>query len=152
MLRTLGAGGTVALAIGLAGCSSDGTDGGDGAGSGDHTVAPAVTVDMTDNLTFDPEDVTVSVGDAVRWENVGTVGHSVTAYADEIPADAEYFASGGFDTEADARNEYAAGDESGGDVPEGESYGHTFDVAGTYEYFCIPHEMSGMVGEVTVEE
>jgi plastocyanin len=27
---------------------------------------------------------------------------------------------------------------------------HTFDVPGTYQYFCIPHEMAGMTGTVVV--
>jgi plastocyanin len=106
------------------------------------------TVDMTDGLVFDPAEITIAPGDTVVWENVGTVGHSVTAYEEEIPEDAEYFASGGFDSEDAARNGYP----DQGDVAGGESYEHTFEVPGTYEYFCIPHEMSGMIGEVVVEE
>lgn len=61
----------------------------------------------------------------------GGIGHSVTAYGDEIPDDAAYFASGGFDSEDAARDAYP--DE--GNIPGGESYSHTFETAGTYEYF-----------------
>ena len=43
------------------------------------------------------------------------------------------------------------GDAESGNVAEGETFEHTFDTAGTYEYFCIPHETS-MKGEVVVEE
>lgn len=133
-----------ALAVGLAGCS--GSDDGNGGGGDGYTVA------MTDGLAFDPETLTVSEGETVTWENTGTVGHSVTAYTDSIPDGAEYFASGGFDAEAPARDAYAAGDEASGDVPGGETWEHTFETAGTHEYFCIPHETSEMVGTVEVQE
>jgi plastocyanin len=133
--EALCAGGLV-LAGGLAGCSGDGGDDGDN------------VVDMTDDLVFEPETLTVPVGTTVTWENVGSIGHSVTAYEEDIPDGADYFASGGFDSEDAARNAYP----SEGDIPGGESYEHTFEVAGTYEYFCIPHEASGMVGTIEVEE
>ena len=142
LLKRLGAGGGVAALGSLAGCSSSGA-GGDDASDGQS----GTTVDMTDSLLFRPETITVSVGDTVVWENVGTIGHSVTAYGEEIPDDASYFASGGFDSEEAARNAYPDGD-----IPGGEAYEHTFEVPGTYEYFCIPHEMSGMIGTVVVEE
>jgi len=133
---------------GLAGCGGDGGDGGgDGNGGGGGT-----TVEMTDELVFDPEDITVSVGDTVTWTTVGAVGHSVTAYEDGIPDGAEYWASGGFDSEQAARDAYVPGDTSAGDVPSEESWSHTFETAGTHEYFCIPHEGSDMVGTVEVQE
>ncbi|WP_049971560.1 plastocyanin/azurin family copper-binding protein [Haladaptatus cibarius] len=103
------------------------------------------TVEMTDSLVYEPESITVSPGTTVVWDNVGSVGHSVTAYEDEIPEEAGYFASGGFDSEQAARDAYPEGDIGGG-----EQYEHTFDVEGTYEYFCIPHESAGMVGTVEV--
>jgi plastocyanin len=118
--------------------------GGDGGGG--------TTVDMTDELVYEPETLTVSVGDTVTWENVGSIGHSVTAYEDEIPDGAEYFASGGFDSEQAAKDAYAPGDTDAGDIPGGESWEHTFETAGTYEYFCIPHEQAGMVGTIEVQE
>jgi plastocyanin len=125
------------------GATDEGTDG---------TVTPAgeVTIDMTDGLVFDPEDTTVPPGTTVIWENVGTVGHSVTAYADEIPADADYFASGGFDSEPAARRAYSPGDPDSGDILGGDSFEQTFTVEGDYEYFCIPHEGAGMVASLTV--
>jgi plastocyanin len=107
-------------------------------------------VEMTDDLVFAPDSLTIAPGDTVIWENVGAIGHSVTAYEDSLPDDAAYFASGGFGSEQAARGAYRAGDPSSGDVVEGESYRHTFDVEGEYEYFCIPHETVGMVGDVEV--
>jgi plastocyanin len=102
-------------------------------------------IDMTDSLVFDPDDATVAPGTTVVWENVGSIGHSVTAYEDEIPDDAEFFASGGFDAEQAARQAYPEGEVAGG-----ETYEYTFEVEGTYGYFCIPHETAGMVAELTV--
>lgn len=104
-------------------------------------------VEMTDDLVFVPDEITIAPGDTVVWENVGQIGHSVTAYEDEIPEGAAYFASGGFDAEQAARQAYP----SQGDIAGGERYEHTFSVEGTYEYFCIPHESVGMVGTVVVQ-
>jgi len=107
--------------------------------------ASSKTVEMTDDLAFRPDAVSVAQGGTITWENVGSVGHTVTAYEDRIPEGATYFASGGFGSERAARN-----DVTGGLIGEGETYTHTFDLAGTYEYFCIPHESTGMVGSVEV--
>ncbi|MEA5385751.1 plastocyanin/azurin family copper-binding protein [Haloarculaceae archaeon H-GB2-1] len=103
---------------------------------------------MTDQLTFAPKKIQVSAGSTVTWKNTGSIGHTVTAYEDEIPDGAAYFASGGFDGEQAAKDGY--GDGQGGNVPAGESYEHTFETKGTYKYYCIPHEMNGMVGYVKV--
>lgn len=120
-----------ALAVGVAGCLGG--------------AAEEATVSMTDELTFDPESVAVQVGGTVTWTNDSEVGHTVTAYEDAIPSDASYFATGGFDSEQAARNDVA-----GGIVDPGESYEHTFEVAGTHEYYCIPHQGT-MVGTVEVK-
>ena len=118
-------------------------EGGDGGGGGGGFTW---TVDMTDENVFIPEDLQVRPGDTVSWVNVGTVGHTVTAYEDDIPEEAEFFASGGFDSEEAARNGYPDSGVIGG----GESYEHTFTVEGTHEYFCIPHESIGMLGTIEV--
>lgn len=148
-------------ATALAGCTGGGDGDGDGGGNEDPTTEAtetdaesgsgtnweqASTVEMTDELTFEPENIEVSAGTTVTWENVGAVAHSVTAYEDNIPDDASYFASGGFDSESAANDAYP--DE--GSIAEGETYEYTFETTGTYEYYCIPHEMSGMVGKVKV--
>jgi len=77
--------------------------------------------------------------------NDSDVGHTVTAYEDEIPEGAAYFARGVFDGERAARN-----DPAGGLFDAGEAYEHTFEVAGEYGHFCVPHESSGMTGTVVV--
>ena len=103
-------------------------------------------VSMTDDFGFDPKRFTISVGTTVRWTNDSEVGHTVTAYDGRIPSDAAYFASGGFKAEKAARN-----DISGGLIASGDTYEHTFETPGTYEYVCIPHESSGMTGTIVVE-
>ena len=126
----------------IAGCSSPSSDG-DGGDSGDG--GDVTTVEMTSDFAFDPDTVEVGVGETVVWENVGGGQHSVTAYEDDIPNDAEYFASGGFDGEEDARGAWPDGG-----IEDGDKYENTFQTAGTYEYFCIPHESTGMTGTVEV--
>jgi plastocyanin len=98
---------------------------------------------------YAPEEVTVEVGDTVVWENTSSRGHTVTAYEGAIPDDAEYFASGGFDTESAAREAWH--DEFGGRLETGDRFSTIFEVAGRYEYVCIPHETGGMYATVVVE-
>lgn len=100
---------------------------------------------MTDGLDFDPETVTIGVGDTVEWVTTGSVAHSATAYEDDLPDGAVYFASGEFESESAARQAYPEGS-----VGRDETYSHTFETAGEFPYFCVPHE-SGMVGTVIVE-
>jgi plastocyanin len=104
------------------------------------------TVKMTADLGFEPETATVEARTTVRWTNESDVKHTVTAYENRIPDGAAYFASGGFDSEQAARANL-----SEGLLAEGEAYEHAFEQSGTYEYYCIPHEGSGMVGTVRVE-
>lgn len=77
---------------------------------------------MTDGLVFNPDEITVAPGTTVIWENVGNIGHSVTAYEEDIPSQAAYFASGGFESEDDVRGAYVAGGPDSGDVAGGESF------------------------------
>lgn len=140
-LRAAGAAG----ATGLAGCASV-------LGSGDD-----YDVGMT-AVAFDPATITVSVGEEVVWDNTSARGHTVTAREDGIPDDAEYFASGGFDSEQAAREAFEAYRQNPSEVGDnglissGAQYRHTFEVPGEYQYVCLPHIQAGMVGAVIVEE
>ncbi|WP_066414350.1 plastocyanin/azurin family copper-binding protein [Halorubrum aethiopicum] len=129
--RAGGAGVAVGTSLSLAGCLADQYD-----------------VGMT-ATQFRPEEITVEVGDRVVWENTSVRGHTVTAYEDAIPDGAEYFASGGFESEAAAREAWS---DFGGRLENGDRFSHTFSVPGRYDYVCIPHETGGMVGAVIVEE
>lgn len=100
---------------------------------------------------FLPEDdFEPHVGDRVRWRNTGMRTHTVTAYEAGIPDDATYFASGGFNSEKAAREAWH--ERGGGGIESGKTFTVTFEVPGTYNYFCIPHEPTGMVGQFTVRE
>ena len=112
--------------------------------NGQSPTTQAVT--MPDGLTFEPKIATIETGESVRWINESDIEHTVTAYEGEIPDEATYFASGGFESERAARNRV-----NEGLIAPGEDYGYTFDQPGTYGYFCIPHEGSGMVGTVRVK-
>ncbi len=72
---------------------------------------------------FLPTSITVTVGDTVTWTNNDSVGHDVTA---------DSFSSG----------------EPGGMAP-GDTFEHTFEEAGSFDYVCTVHP--GMEGTVTVE-
>ena len=139
--RTYLAGLSGAGAAGLSGCLASIGVAGD-ACDGDCDVG------MTAKA-FDPQEYEVTVGTSVTWENTSSKGHTVTAYDDGIPDAAEYFASGGYDSESEARDGWRS---NGGLLTSGDTYEHTFEVAGEYDYVCLPHENGGMVGTVVVTE
>lgn len=77
-------------------------------------------------FAFDPAAITVDPGTTVVWEWTGKGStHNV---ADD---------DGSFESEMT--------DEAG------HTFSHTFDVAGTFKYKCVPHESMGMKGAVVVE-
>lgn len=98
---------------------------------------------------FDPQQFEIEAGDTVHWKNTSSHAHSVTAYEDGLPDGGAFFASGGFEDEQSAREGWASG--TAGSLHQGDKYTHTFDVAGEYTYFCIPHERGGMIGTIVVE-
>lgn len=101
---------------------------------------------MIETNQFEPAELTITAGGTVAFENDSSQSHTVTAYEDEIPGAATYFASGDFSSEEAARADLGAGL-----IDAGERFEVTFDVPGTYEYFCIPHESQGMKGTIVVE-
>lgn len=123
---------------GAAGCL-----GGRGAAEGEWDVG------MTDS-DFTPPELSVAAGTTVVWENTSQRSHTVTAYDDGLPDGADYFASGGYGSEAAARTGWQDG--LGGAISPGDAYEHTFEVPGEYPYFCVPHEPMGMTGTVVVTE
>ncbi|WP_254831619.1 plastocyanin/azurin family copper-binding protein [Haloglomus salinum] len=92
-----------------------------------------VTVAPSGNLRFDPASFTISAGDTVLWTWDGS-GHNVKP--DGIPSDADWTGTPG-----DNLTTY------GSDY----SYVYTFDIPGSYDYKCIPHQSSGMTASFTVE-
>lgn len=123
----------VAACLMAVGCSEEGSIKGD--------------VGMTSAHAFEPEELTVQVGDTVTFSNDSSESHTVTAYEDGLPDGATYFASGDFASEQEARDDVA-----GGLIKPGKTFDVTFDEPGTYRYFCIPHESDGMAGTIVVEK
>ncbi|WP_330632461.1 plastocyanin/azurin family copper-binding protein [Halocatena halophila] len=137
--RAFLSGATTVVAVGLTGCLSRSS-----LGATDFDIG-------MDSDAFDPEEFTIETGDTVIWGNPSSRAHSVTAYEATLPDGAAYFASGGFDTERDARDSWREHTGSaGGKILSGETYEHTFEIPGTYPYFCIPHE-NVMTGRIHVE-
>ena len=122
-----------ALAL-LGACSDDAAPGG-------------ATIEMVEGQRFTPAELRVSVGTTVTFVNDSAEAHTVTAYDDGIPEGADYFASGGFESEDEARDDLA-----GALVGQDATYAVTFGATGTYEFFCIPHEGRGMRGTIVVGE
>lgn len=86
-----------------------------------YTATPATTpmnVEVTiNNLTFDPANVSISVGDTVVWKNVDKVEHQIKI--------------------AEAESTI---------LTEGKIFSHTFNTAGTFNYTCTIHpSMKGTV-------
>lgn len=108
-----------------------------------------------DRNAFTPESAEVTAGEPLVWKNTSGSVHTVTGYDGSFEGEADYFASGGFESEGAARD--AWNEDQGGAIGTGDTFEHTFEVPGTYQYFCIPHEFDGngrarMVGTITVVE
>lgn len=91
---------------------------------------PDVLVDVS-GLTFTPADITIQIGETVRWENTSG-NHNVNGSLDAYPDNPEGFLSGD-------------------PAPAPWTYEYTFNEPGFYNYQCDLHVGAGMVGTVTVE-
>jgi plastocyanin len=94
------------------------------------TMIPLVSaedydVSITDDMKFNPDDLTINVGDTVTWTNNDGMGH--TATSTDGPAS--------FDS---------------GNIAAGATWSFTFTEAGTYDYKCNYH--SSMTATITVVE
>jgi len=85
-----------------------------------------------DEYVMAPHGLYVEPGETVVFETGVGAPHSSEAYEDRIPEDAEKWDSGIMD--------------------QGETFEHTFEVEGTYDYFCAPHKVLGQVGRIVVGE
>jgi plastocyanin len=101
-------------------------------------------------VAFTPETITVPAGTTVVWRNTSSRGHTVTAYEGSVPDGAEFFATGGYESEAAARE--ACESEGNGIVGTSGTFEHTFEIPGDYPYVCLPHETGGMIGTIEVTE
>lgn len=125
--------GTVAVSGLLAGCGEPDNPG------------PKI-VELTDDPIFNPEFITIDAGQTVRWVNESSLDHTVTGDSTRITVEDQYFASGGYDSEEDAREAFPPG----GVLKPGDTFEHTFEVSGDFGYLCLNHEEQGMTGTVHV--
>lgn len=73
------------------------------------------------DLAYDPQVLAVRMGDTVTWTNADGLEHTVTA----------------FDLAFDS-----------GNMEDGATFSHTFDLPGAHPYFCLYHPL--MEGAVVV--
>jgi len=107
-------------------------------------TSAAATVEMTDQFRFSPADLTITVGETVTWINTSSMPHTSTDDPAQNPVASTHPEFSQLPDGADAWDS--------GLLQPGESFSHTFTVAGTYHYFCLPHALSGMLGTITVED
>lgn len=103
-------------------------------------------VDMVAGQRFAPDRIDADAGQTIVFANTSDEAHTVTAIGGDLPAGADYFASGGSADEESARDSLAAGL-----IGAGEEFEVTLTEPGSYSYFCIPHEASGMKGTIVVQ-
>lgn len=133
----LGVGAAMTTVLAACGTASVGgtADAGEATPAASAVGSGGTTIRMVDGNAFDPAHLTVRVGDEVTWENASSSIHTATCDPDNplgvehtLPEGAEPFNSG--------------------NVNPGDSFSHTFDVAGEYAYSCMLHRP--MTGHVTV--
>ena len=95
---------------------------------------------------YDPANLTIKEGDAVKFTVTSGPPHNVSFYADSIPAGAQAQLS------ANMPNTMSPLTSPLFNNP-GESYTVSFKGVpkGTYKYFCTPHQALGMHAQLTVQ-
>jgi len=78
------------------------------------------------NFEFVPSDVTITPGKTVRWRNTTATFHTVTP---------------------DSHTEW----QEWQTAAMGETFEVKFDHAGTFQYYCVPHQALGMTGRIVVQ-
>jgi plastocyanin len=88
-------------------------------------VGSVVVVELQ-GTSFIPSQVTIQRGQTVRWVNRDGQFHTVTP---------------------DGHGEWSSASLN----QSGQTFEHTFDDAGNFDYFCQPHRTAGMTGRVVVQ-
>lgn len=127
-------------AIGLLGCRHQTAAPTDSSSDGRSTfgVHEVRMIGSGDQFIFEPDRIVIEPGETVRFV-VESSGHTATAYHPSIrgssplriPEGAEPWDSGILSS-------------------AGESFEQMFDIEGVHNYYCLPHEGSGMVGVIVV--
>jgi plastocyanin len=93
-----------------------------------------------DARKFEPAELTIPKGTTVTWQHVSGSTHTATADPSRVSDPANVALPEGIEPW------------DSGNLTGGQTWSYTFDVPGTYRYFCAPHEGRGMVGTITVTE
>jgi plastocyanin len=116
--------------------SSSGTSGAGSSGTSGTTVEEDAAAPATANVVtvksnvFEPATLTVKVGDTVTWKWAGG--------SHDVVSGAKCASDGDWSSSLTSKI--------------GTTFTHTFDKAGSFEYFCTPHCVSAkMIGTITVE-
>lgn len=108
-----------------------------------HVVKMVLTRDG--KYRFQPDSLTIHVGDTVQWVNVSGGPHNVSFYAGKIPDGAAALLK--------AQMKESIGDLQGKLLlTPNETYSISFAglPPGEYDYYCTPHEVLGMKGKLIV--
>jgi plastocyanin len=97
----------------------------------------SVTIDATNSLKFVPATACLKAGGTVTWKSTSDITHTTT----DEPSLAAVASDAALPKGAPGWNHVLAA---------GASFSLKLTVAGTYKYFCIPHETLGMVASITV--
>ena len=81
------------------------------------------------NTRFQPAQLSIAVGDTVKWTNQDNMIHTATSGANGV----------------------ADGTWNSGNLSNGGTFVRVFNTKGTFPYFCIPHFALGMTGSITVQ-
>jgi plastocyanin len=121
--------------LALLGACSEGKDAADGATT--TRGGPAIEIK---NFDFQPDPLTVSVGDSVTWTNQDDILHTVTSGIGQeqgVP---------GVSKNKDAKPDGLYTQDMDG---VGAEFSFTFDKPGSYDYYCAIHP--GMTGTIEVK-
>jgi plastocyanin len=118
------------IAFSLLGCGSDSQDTSNLQVVSDTIETAPDQVICKDNR-FIPDTLRVQTGTTVTWVNQDDFIHTVTSGSS--PSDRSDL----FDS---------------GNLNEGQTFTYTFESAGTFDYFCIPHFSLGMTGKIIVTD
>ena len=94
----------------------------------DRTGTKTVTVEVgpkQSEYVFAPAAIEVSPGTTVTWEWIGGGTHNVVSSGEQFKS---------------------------GPPESGATFEHTFETAGTFYYYCAPHQSMGMKGAVIVTD
>lgn len=87
------------------------------------TTVQTKNVEISD-FAFNPQEITINKGDSIMWTNKDTASHTIVS-----------------DTGSEINSPYA--------LTNGQTYVHTFNTVGTYDYHCSIH--ASMKGRVIVQ-